>query len=59
MATSTFTKQFLVDRKKTTEFVQEMSKTATPTLPPDFKTNLAHLPQNAELRNSIRDALKK
>lgn len=59
MATSTFTKQFSVDRKKATEFVNEMSKIVTPTLQPDFKANLAYLSRDVELRNSVRAALKK
>jgi len=59
MATSTFTKQFSVDRKKADEFVKEMSKTATPTLSPDFKANLAHLSRDVELRNSVQAALRK
>ena len=59
MATSTFMKQFSVDRKKAAEFVDEMSKTATPTLPRDFKANLAHLSRDTELRNSVQAALKK
>lgn len=59
MATSTFTKQFSVDRKKAVEFVNEMSKIATSTLPPDFKANLAHPCRDTELRSSVRAALKK
>lgn len=57
MATSTFTKQFSVGRKKADEFVSEMTKTPMPTLQPDFKPNLVHLSQNTELKNRILDAL--
>lgn len=32
MATSTFTKQFSVEKKKADEFVSEMTKKVTPTL---------------------------
>ncbi len=48
MATSTFTKQFYVDKKKADEFVAEMSKKVTPTLQPDFKSNLVRLSQDNE-----------
>lgn len=57
MATSTFIKQFSVKRKKASEFVDEMSKTAMPTLQPDFKSNLVHLPQDKELKKNILAAL--
>ena len=48
MAASTFTKQFSVERKKANEFVAEMSKKVTPTLQPDFKSNLVRLSQDNE-----------
>lgn len=57
MATSTFTKQFYVDKKKADEFVAEMSKKVTPTLQPDFKSNLVRLSQDNELKNNILAAL--
>lgn len=57
MATSTFTKQFSVERKKSSEFVKEMSKVVVPTLQPDFEPNLVHLSQDSELKKSILAAL--
>ena len=57
MATSTFTKQFSVDKKKANEFVAEMSKKVTPTLQPDFKSNLVRLSQDNELKKNILAAL--
>lgn len=57
MATSTFTKQFSVEKKKANEFVAEMSKKVTPTLQPDFKPNLVRLSQDDELKKSILAAL--
>ena len=57
IATSTFTKQFYVDKKKADEFVAEMSKKVTPTLQPDFKSNLVRLSQDNELKNNILAAL--
>ncbi|MBD5459126.1 MAG: hypothetical protein HDR27_11220 [Lachnospiraceae bacterium] len=57
MATSTFTKQFFVEKKKANEFLDEMSKKVTPTLQPDFKPNLVHLSQDGELKKSILAAL--
>ncbi|MCX4341870.1 MAG: hypothetical protein OSJ72_19875 [Lachnospiraceae bacterium] len=57
MATSTFTKQFSVEKKKANEFVLEMSKKVTPTLQPDFQPNLVHLSQDGELRENILAAL--
>ena len=57
MATSTFTKQFSVEKKKANEFVAEMSKKVTPTLQPNFKSNLVSLSQDSELKESILAAL--
>ena len=57
MATSTFTKQFSVEKKKANEFVTEMSKKVTPTLQPDFKSNLVNLSQDDELKKSVLAAL--
>ncbi len=57
MATSTFTKQFSVEKKKANEFVAEMSQRVKPTLQPDFKSNLANLSQDSELKKSILAAL--
>lgn len=57
MATSSFTREFTVNREKSTEFVIEMSKTASPTLPSDFKPNLVYLQQNIELKSNILTAL--
>lgn len=57
MATSTFTKQFSVEKKKANEFAAEMSKKVKPTLQPDFKSNLVNLSQDSELKESILVAL--
>ena len=57
MATSTFTKQFSVEKKKANEFVAEMSQRVKHTLQPDFKSNLANLSQDSELKKSILAAL--
>lgn len=57
MATSTFTKQFSVEKKKANEFVTEMSKKVKPTLQSDFKSNLANLSQDGELKKNILAAL--
>lgn len=57
MATSTFTKQFSVDKKKANEFAAEMTKKATPTLQPDFKPNLVRLSQDRELKKNVLAAL--
>lgn len=57
MATSTFTKQFSVEKKKANEFVSEMSKKGAPTLQLDFKPNLVRLSQDSELRENILAAL--
>lgn len=57
MATSTFTKQFSVEKKKANEFVAEMSKKVTPTLQPNFKSSLVSLSQDSELKESILAAL--
>ena len=59
MATSTFTKQFSVDRKNAADFVKEMSRAATPTLKPNFSSNLAHPSQDSVLRNNLLAALNK
>lgn len=57
MATPSFTRQFTVKQEKSSEFLTEMSKTAVPTLPPDFKSAFVSLQQNQELKNRIFIAL--
>lgn len=57
MATSTFGKQFVVKPEKATEFVTEMTKTVTPTLRSDFKTNSVHLAQDKALKENLLKAL--
>ena len=56
MATSTFAKQFAVKPEKVTEFVNEMTRTVTPTLKRDFHSKLTH---EKELRNDLMKALNK
>lgn len=56
MATSTFAKQFAVKPEKVTEFVNEMTRTVTPTLKRDFHSKLTH---EKDLRNDLMKALNK
>ncbi len=59
MATSTFSKQFMVMPDKTNEFVNEMTKAVAPTLQKDFHSNLAHLSQEKNLKNNLLKVLSK
>lgn len=55
MPTSTFAKQFVVKPEKANEFVEEMTKKASPTLTKDFSSRLHH---EKDLKESLRKALK-
>lgn len=57
MATSTFGKQFTVKQEKADDFVNEMTKAATPTLRNDFHSNLVHLTQERNLRDNLQKVL--
>lgn len=57
MATSTFSKQFVVRPEKATEFVNEMSRAVTPTLQKGFQSNSVHLSQDEELREKLSRVL--
>ncbi len=59
MATSSFGKQFTVQREKATDFVEEMVKAVTPTLRGDFQSRLANLSQDKDLKTAIGKALSK
>lgn len=59
MATSSFGKQFTVQREKTTDFVEEMTKAVTPTLPGGFQSRLANLSQDKDLKTVIEKVLGK
>lgn len=59
MATSTFGKQFSVKPNRVTTFVKEMTRPATPTLPKDFRSNLANLSQETDFKKSLLKALNK
>ncbi|MCI9638482.1 MAG: hypothetical protein HFG77_19315 [Hungatella sp.] len=59
MATSTFGKQFTVRPEKAEDFVNEMTKTATPTLRKDFHSNLVHLTQERSLKENLQKALSR
>lgn len=59
MATSSFGKQFTVQREKATDFVEEMTKAVTPTLRSDFQSRLANLSQDKDLKTVIERALNK
>ena len=50
MATSSFGKQFTVQREKATDFVEEMTNAVTPTLRSDFHSHLEYLSQNQKLK---------
>jgi len=52
MATSTFTKQFEVKKKKSDLFLKEMTRSVPPTLDKDFKSNLKPI-------NDYEEQLKK
>lgn len=55
MPTSTFAKQFVVKPEKANEFVEEMTKKASPTLTKDFSSRLHH---EKDLKESLRKALR-
>ena len=55
MATSTFDKQFVVKKDRSSNFVKEMSKTAAPTLKKSFQSHLVH---EKDLREQLEKALK-
>ncbi len=57
MATSTFEKTFSVKPEKVDEFVNEMSKSVSPTLNGSFHSKLAHPAQEDELKDNLRKAL--
>lgn len=57
MATSTFGKQFVVERKKQDEFISEMTKVVTSTLPKDFQSKSVHLHQNSGLKENLLKVL--
>lgn len=59
MATSTFGKQFTVTPEKASEFVNEMTRTVAPTLHKDFHSNLAHLTQEKDLKDSLLKVLNR
>lgn len=59
MATSSFGKQFTVQREKTKDFVEEMAKAVTPTLRGDFQSRFANLSQDKDLKAVIGKALNK
>ena len=59
MATSTFGKKFVVNPEKTKDFMKEMTRTVTPTLPKDFHSNLSNLTREKELREDILKVLSK
>ena len=57
MATSTFSKQFVVKPEKANEFVKEMTKTVAPTLKKDFQSNLMHLTLEKDMKSNLMRAL--
>lgn len=57
MATSTFSKQFVVRPEKATEFINEMSRAVTSTLQKGFQSNSVHLSQDEELREKLSRVL--
>ena len=57
MATSTFGKNFAVERKESTKFVKEMCKTVPPTLSKNFTSSYTNLAQNEELRKNLMSIL--
>lgn len=54
MPTSTFAKQFVVKPEKVNEFVEEMTKKATPTLTKNFSSRLQH---EKDLKYNLHKAL--
>ncbi len=59
MATSTFQKNFAVERKDSSKFVKEMCKTVPPTLNKKFTSNYTNLTKNEELRKKLSAILGK
>lgn len=59
MATSTFGRKFSVTPSKAAEFVNEMTKAVTPTLPTNFQSNLVNLSQDKVLKSNLMKALNK
>ncbi|MDE5696742.1 MAG: hypothetical protein K2I96_04905 [Lachnospiraceae bacterium] len=53
MATSSFGKQYKVQREKVADFVEEMRRAVTPTLRGDFQTRLVNLSQDKDLKAAI------
>ncbi len=56
MATSTFGKEFRVERKIATDFVKEMEKPTAPTLKKEFQTKSTHA---REIKDLLTKALLK
>lgn len=54
MATSTFDKKFAVLPNKANEFIKEMTKKVSPTLPSGFKSNFKH---DKDIKNYLKKAL--
>ena len=59
MATSTFGKQFVVDKKNSRSFVREVCKAVPPTLSKNFKSGYTHLSQDEKLREKLSTVLGK
>lgn len=53
MATSTFGKEFKVERKVASSFVKEMQKQAPPTLDKNFETKLTHVKDAKPLLDKV------
>ncbi len=58
MATSSFSKNFVVPPEKADEFIEELLSEGTPLLPKDFKSHLVHLSNDEDLLESILNALE-
>ena len=59
MATSTFSKQFVVNQEKAAEFVNVMSQAVTPTLHKSFHSNAVYLSLEKELQQKLLRVLNK
>ena len=57
MATSSFSKNFIVENEKSDEFVEELTKEVPPTLEKDFTSRLTHIDENTEIKKSLMKAL--
>lgn len=57
MATSTFSRNFVVTPEKEEEFVREMTKKVAPLLPKDFESHYVSLEDDAELSERIAKVL--